>query len=66
MTPPLPPWSLHWSSNGELSPMDRKDLFLSLHLPGVAPCSSSPVQESPARTQRALSPVIYDFSIVKP
>ena len=25
MNQPLPPWTLHWSSNGELSPMDRAD-----------------------------------------
>jgi len=35
MSQPLPPWSLHWSSNGELSPLDRQDLFLCLHLPGI-------------------------------
>lgn len=37
MSQPLPPWSLHWSSNGELSPLDRQDLFLCLHLPGITP-----------------------------
>jgi hypothetical protein len=34
----LPPWSLHWNSDGELSPMDRADLahlFLALHRPGT-------------------------------
>ncbi len=38
MNQSLPPWSLHWSSNGELSPMDRDDLahlFLALHHPGM-------------------------------
>jgi hypothetical protein len=40
MSQPLPPWSLHWSSNGELSPMDRADLaalFLGFHLPETRP-----------------------------
>jgi len=37
MTALLPLWSLHWSSNGELSPLDRQDLFLRLNLPGIAP-----------------------------
>lgn len=37
MSQPLAPWSLHWSSNGELSPLDRQDLFLCLHLPGISP-----------------------------
>jgi hypothetical protein len=26
MSQSLPPWSLHWRSDGELSPMDRDDL----------------------------------------
>ncbi|MEB3335016.1 MAG: hypothetical protein VKP70_08530 [Cyanobacteriota bacterium] len=37
MTPLLPLWSLHWSSNGELSPLDRQDLLLRLNLPGMGP-----------------------------
>ncbi|MFN7678486.1 MAG: hypothetical protein ACK5QW_07830 [Cyanobacteriota bacterium] len=35
MRTPPPPWSLQWSSNGELSPPDRQDLLLCLCLPGV-------------------------------
>lgn len=38
MSQPLPPWSLHWNSNGELSPMDRAELarlVLSLHRPAM-------------------------------
>jgi hypothetical protein len=37
MTALLPLWSLHWSSNGELSPLDRQDLLLRLNLPGITP-----------------------------
>lgn len=53
MSQPLPPWSLHWSSNGELSPMDRQDLFLCLHLPGIAPfhqglgCTGAAARQGP-------------------
>lgn len=38
MSQPLPPWSLHWNSDGELSPMDRAELahlFLTPHRPGM-------------------------------
>jgi hypothetical protein len=57
MSQSLPPWSLHWSSDGELSPMDRDDLahlFLAFHRPGMAPPS------------RRAPPKIYYFPIVKP
>jgi hypothetical protein len=36
MSPSPAPWSLEWSSDGELSPLDRQDLFLCLQLPGIA------------------------------
>jgi len=42
MTALLPLWSLHWSSNGELSPLDRQDLFLRLNLHGIAPYPQPP------------------------
>ncbi len=53
----LPPWSLHWSSNGELSPMDRAalaHLFLALHRPEMA------------STPQGTPPKIYHFPTVKP
>jgi hypothetical protein len=57
MSQSLPPWSLHWSSNGELSPMDRAalaHLFLALHRPEMA------------STPQGTPPKIYHFPTVKP
>ncbi len=36
MTRPPAPWSLEWTSTGELAPLDRQDLFLVLCQPGVS------------------------------
>lgn len=64
MTPPPSPWSLQWSSNGELAPLDRQDLFLFLCLPGVsvpqrsASGGGQPIPAPtplPSPTQRSLS-----------
>ena len=55
MNQPLPPWTLHWSSNGELSPMDRADLaplFL------VAPKQPDPAPKP--------QPLIFYFPTAKP
>ncbi|MFM7466011.1 MAG: hypothetical protein ACKO28_11180 [Cyanobium sp.] len=57
MSQSLPPWSLHWSSNGELSPMDRAalaHLFLALHRPELV----STKKGAPAK--------IYNIPTVKP
>lgn len=70
MSLPLPPWSLHWNSDGELSPMDRADLahlFLTPHRPGMGSPTrgafpAGTLQQRPARPQ----PRIYYFPIVKP
>jgi hypothetical protein len=35
MTRPPVPWSLEWTSSGELAPLDRQDLFLVVCRPGV-------------------------------
>jgi hypothetical protein len=70
MSQPLPPWSLHWTSNGELSPMDRADLaalFLGFHLPERRPFGQElghPVTASGASHTRR--PRIYDFPTAKP
>lgn len=70
MSQPLPPWSLHWSSNGELSPMDRADmatLFLGFHLPERRPFGQGlghPVPAAGASEKRL--PRIYYFPTDKP
>lgn len=65
MNQPLPPWSLHWSSNGELSPLDRADLahlFLALHPPPLVARQGI----SSTGTTRAQDPSrIYHFPTVK-
>jgi hypothetical protein len=53
MTALLPLWSLHWSSNGELSPLDRQDLFLRLNLPGIAPYPQPPGSAGAGPTKEA-------------
>ena len=35
MTRPPAPWSLEWTSSGELAPLDRQDLFLVLCQPAL-------------------------------
>ncbi|MFN9548130.1 MAG: hypothetical protein ACK6AD_13885 [Cyanobacteriota bacterium] len=35
MTIPPPPWSLQWTSSGDLAPLDRHDLFRFVCLPGI-------------------------------
>ena len=69
MNQPLPPWSLHWSSNGELSPMDRADLaplFLALHHPPLTPFPrGAATSERSAQAPRP-QPWIYYFPTAKP
>jgi hypothetical protein len=54
MRPPPSPWSLQWSGNGELSPLDRQDLFLFLCLPGINPLRAQTGGDEPGegRTPR--------------
>ncbi|MFM7170455.1 MAG: hypothetical protein ACKOYH_06335 [Cyanobium sp.] len=65
MNQPLPPWSLHWSSNGELSPLDRADLahlFLALHHP---PLTARQGISSMGTAQAQIPSRIYYFPTVK-
>lgn len=64
MNQPLPPWSLHWSSNGELSPMDRADLaplFLALHRPPLTPFpqSSGTTEATRPRSKTAAMDLLF-------